>query len=348
MDLPETSMLNFFNKVLISLVELSPEGNFCSIESLINQCQSVVLGGQRQDYDSLLSHCQFSGLVQIKDVRVRISSLGHKFLSANREKFFEITGSQKQLIAEKIIFRGPWSNHARELFRNFYLNQSTEAYEYSIVETPLTQNLEGVIHFFKYLGVLSQKKHIFQVDRKYSQLVYELTADGKAITEAELEKILMENRKLGAKAENAVVEFERKRLEKLGKMAQAALVKKISTINTAAGYDIESFNGTSDDIFPNRFIEVKATRGKGVRFYWTRNEKAVAKKRGNDYWIYMMREFNENRPQDSLPIMIQNPEQSISTHKCLTMESHTFLIEEIEKVTLEKQTLQEMTWYLLI
>ena len=142
---------------------------------------------------------------------------------------------------------------------------------------------------------MRETEFIIQVDKKYVQLVYELTADSKAITEQQLERILMENRKLGTQAENAVVEFEERRLLKLGKNAQAALVKRISTMNSAAGYDIESFNGTSDEIFPNRFIEVKATTGAEIRFYWTNNEKKVAKKKKTEYWIYIMVEFREDQ-----------------------------------------------------
>ena len=45
MDLPETSMLNFFNKVLISLSELTPVGDSCAIDSLIN-VNPLYLGGE--------------------------------------------------------------------------------------------------------------------------------------------------------------------------------------------------------------------------------------------------------------------------------------------------------------
>lgn len=348
MDLPETRMLNFFNKVLISLSELSPTGDSCSVESLISQCKSVVFGGQRGEYDSVLSHCKHCGLLQIKNRNVTISALGLKFLSANRERYFEINEAQKQLISERIIFRGAWNNHARELFDHFSLNQASAVYELSIVDSSLPKNLNATIHFFKYLGILQEGEFVIQVVRKYSELVYLLTADSKAITEQQLEKILMENRKLGAQAENAVVEFERKRLIKLGKVAQASQVKRISIINTAAGYDIESFDGTSDEIFPNRFIEVKATAGDEIRFYWTNNEKEVASKRKDSYWIYMMKEFREDKPHDTLPIMIQNPENNIPKHSYLTMEAHTFLIKEIAGVEFSEHALEEIKWYQLV
>lgn len=345
MDLPETNLLNFFNKVLISLEELTPIGDSCSVEALINQCQSVVFGGQRGEYDSVLSHCKYCGLLQIKNKSVTISALGLKFLSANRERFFEINEAQKQLITERIVFKGPWNIHARELFEHFSLNQTSATYELPIAESPLSKNMNATIHFFKYLGILQEEEFVIQVVKRYVELVYLLTADSKAITEQQLEKILMENRKIGAQAENAVVEFEKKRLEKLGKPAQAAMVKRISTLNVAAGYDIESFDGTSDEIFPNRFIEVKATTSHEIRFYWSNNEMSVAKKKKEVYWIYMLKEFREDKPEHSIPIMIQNPEQVIPQHALLSMEVNKYFISEISEIELNEKSIEELKWY---
>ena len=172
---------------------------------------------------------------------------------------------------------------------------------------------------------------VIRVDKKYSELVYQLTADGKGITELQLEKSLMENRRLGAQAENVVVEFEKQRLKELGKMAQAELVKRISTVDVSAGYDVESFDGITDEIFPNRFIEVKATQGNEIRFYWSNNEMRVAKKKKDTYWIYMLVNFKEDKPQESIPIIIQNPEHCIKKNNCLIMKAHTFLISEIDE-----------------
>ena len=269
-------------------------------------------------------------------------------MNANRERYFEINESQKQLISERIVFLGAWSHHARELFNSFSLNQITETYEASILDTSLSKNQNASIHFFTYLGILQEDKFVIKVEKKYSELVYQLTADGKAISEQQLEKILMENRKLGAKAENIVVEFEKRRLIKLGKPAQAELVKRISTINTAAGYDVESFDGTTDEIFPNRFIEVKATTGDLLHFYWSINEMNVAKKKKNLYWIYMMTSFKEDKPYDTIPILIQNPGHNIPKRSYLTMEAHKFLVKEISEVVLSKHNIDEIMWYQLV
>jgi len=326
MELPETSMLNFFNKVLISLAELTPEGDSCSVDSLITHCKSFALGGVRGEYESVLNHCRFSGLISVKGKNVSLSTLGNKFLSANREKYFEITESQKQIFAA---------------------NTQTTLYELSTVETSLPQNQNVTVHFFKYLGILQEENFLIQVHKRYSQLVYELTADSKAISEQQLEQLLMENRKLGAQAENAVVEFEKQRLLKMGKTIQSELVKRISTINTAAGYDIESFDGTTDDVFPNRFIEVKATTGEDIRFYWTINEREVAKKKKKQYWIYVLTNFREDKPSESLPITIQNPEHIIPKHDSFSIEVNKYLISEIAEIELTEKHIDELKWYQL-
>jgi len=347
MELPETSMLNFFNKILISLAELTPKGDSCSVDTLINHCKSFALGGMRGEYESILNHCRFSGLISVKGKNVLLSTLGYKFLSANREKYFEITESQKQIIAERIVFKGAWSNHARDLFEHFSVNTHTALYELSTIETSLSQNQNVTAHFFKYLGILQEENSLIWINKKYSQLVYELTADSKAISEQQLEQLLMENRKLGAQAENAVLEFEKQRLLKMGKIIQSELVKRISTINTAAGYDIESFDGTTDDVFPNRFIEVKATTGEDIRFYWTINEREVAKKKKNQYWIYVLTNFREDSPSESLPITIQNPEYIIPKHDSFSIEVNKYLISEIAEIELTEQHIDGLTWYQL-
>lgn len=348
MDLPDTSLLNFFNKVLISLSDLNREGDSCSVKSLISQCKSIASGGQIGDYDLVIDYCKQCGLIQIKKDSVIISSLGQKFLDANRERFFEINEAQKNIIAERIIFRGSWNQHARELFEFFAPNYKKATYELSVVDSFLSMKQNTTAHFFKYLGILQEDGNLISVTKKYTELVYHLTADSKAISEQQLEKILMENRKLGAQAEIAVVEFEKQRLRKLGKTLHAELVKRISTINTSAGYDIESFDGTTEEFVPNRFIEVKATQSEEFRFYWSNNEMNIAKKKRDVYWIYFMKAFKEDKPQETNPIMIQNPGHSIPKHSFLTMKAHTFIIEEISEVKLRRHNLEELIWYQLV
>ena len=347
MDLPETTMLNFFNKVLLSLTELTLIDNRCAIDKLIELCKSKVFGGTLGDYEAAISKCKEAGLITIKDKDVAISTLGLKFLNANKMRYFEITEAQKHIIIERIVFKGSWSNHARELFEHFSANPITAVYEASIIEDAFTNELEFAVNLFTFIGILENDNGIVKVNKKYSQLVYELTADSKAIAEQQMEQLIMENRKLGNQAEIAIVEFEKQRLTNLGKTYQADLVKRISTTNSAAGYDIESFDGDNEDIFPNRFIEVKATTGSDIRFYWTINERNVAKTNAEKYWIYVLTDFREDTFNNVCPIKIKDPENALPSHKSLSIEVNKYLINAIEEVLLVEVVSNDLKWYVL-
>lgn len=340
-------MLNFFNKVLLSLSELTLIDNRCALNKLIELCKSKVFGGTVGDYEVIIAKCREAGLITVKGKDVAISTLGVKFLSANKMCYFEITEAQKNIIIERIVFKGSWSNHARELFEHFSANPMTAVYEASLIEDAFTSKLEFAVNLFTFIGILENDKGIVKVNKKYSQLVYELTADSKAIAEQQMEQLIMENRKLGNQAEIAIVEFEKQRLINLGKTYQADLVKRISTTNSAAGYDIESFDGHNDDIFPNRFIEVKATTGSEIRFYWTINERNVAKTKAEKYWIYVLTDFREDTVNTVCPIKIKNPESALPVHKSLTMEVNKYLINATEEVLLVEVLDNDLKWYLL-
>ena len=338
-------MLNFFNKVLISLDELTSNGNECDKESLISHCKSFVSGGILGDYETIIEQCRYCGLLTIPHLKISITLLGDRFLRANSEKYFEFTNAQKQVMIERVVFNGSWTHYARELFEIFFINLTSEKYECSLNEPRLTKHLLSVVHFFKYLGLLHFNESVITVDDKYSELVYHMMADRKAVSEQQLEKMLMENRKLGAKAEKVVVKFEQKRLLKLGKKYQADLVKKISHVDTNAGYDILSFDGITDDTSYNRFIEVKATIGKKIYFYWTSNERNIAKKKKMSYWIYMLRNFKEDKPFKSIPIMIQNPDVVVPDRAFLSMEVNKYIITEIGDVKLKEGKIDELKWF---
>jgi hypothetical protein len=88
-----------------------------------------------------------------------------------------------------------------------------------------------------------------------------------------------------------VLEYERVRLRSAGCEVEARAVSIVSDTDVAAGYDIESFDGTSEDLSPNRFIEVKSTTGGALVFIWSQNEYAKASELADRYWIYHLRSF---------------------------------------------------------
>ena len=128
------------------------------------------------------------------------------------------------------------------------------------------------------------------------------------ISQKDVEDKLKIQKKVGEIAEKRALEFEIKRLEREGCIEEAKHVEQISQDWANKGYDIESFDGHSDDLIPDRFIEVKGTTGKKFSIFWSQNEIEKAQELGSKYWIYFISEINledESAPND--PEMIQNP-----------------------------------------
>ena len=125
----------------------------------------------------------------------------------------------------------------------------------------------------------------------------------------ELRDILKLQEENGEKSEEEAVKYEKQRLKDLGvKRDIIDRVKRISKINTREGYDIVSFNGLGSLKY-DRFIEVKSTTGGYPIFYWSENEMAVAKEKGDEYFIYIYINFGTESQRLVTPI--QNPYREI-------------------------------------
>lgn len=88
------------------------------------------------------------------------------------------------------------------------------------------------------------------------------------------EKSQRNKQKAGENAELAVIHYERDKLNNLGHPELAELVRQISTDNSAAGYDVKSYEINDDGSFVEIHIEVKSAKivGKYVEFFISENE----------------------------------------------------------------------------
>lgn len=123
----------------------------------------------------------------------------------------------------------------------------------------------------------------------------------KVLSPKQLERLQASQAEQGAKAEEYVLRMELNRLKGHG---QINLVQQISAVNTAAGYDIESFEGHSS-FLPDRFIEVKSHRG-AERFFLSVGELGAAKELGDQYYLYLVDVDQYDSPEYS-PVIIKNP-----------------------------------------
>ncbi|SHI57548.1 DUF3883 domain-containing protein [Algibacter luteus] len=107
----------------------------------------------------------------------------------------------------------------------------------------------------------------------------------------------------GEEAERFVMDYETKRLNNKKE------IDWVAEYIVNEGYDVASYDNENDDI-PNRFIEVKSYDGDTPYFFWSRNEYLTAKRKQQEYWIYLVNRKEMNN-KNYEPIMKQNPYESI-------------------------------------
>lgn len=173
----------------------------------------------------------------------------------------------------------------------------------------------AVVGLLRSLGVLLDLEEatvLLKVQEPFSQALQtavSLSSKSKRIfkvlTPEQLEHLQEAQVKQGMRAEEYVLQLERKRLEG---HRQIQLVRRISLSNTAAGYDIESFEGP-ESFMPDRFIEVKSYKGE-EHFFLSLGELEAARELGDRYHLYLV---DVERLDSSyyLPAVIRNPANAL-------------------------------------
>ncbi len=123
----------------------------------------------------------------------------------------------------------------------------------------------------------------------------------RAVSADQLQDQLAAQAEQGLMAEEWVLKFERARLSDHPLVDQ---VRRVSSEDVGAGYDIVSFSETGK-LRHDLFIEVKSFRGT-KRFFWTRNELATAEEFGEEYALYLV-DFSEMNSPNYQPHVITGP-----------------------------------------
>lgn len=162
----------------------------------------------------------------------------------------------------------------------------------------------------------------FYISPTYDALVAKhCKARRKQLSLEQLKKKLEDNELAGEKAEQFVLEYEKKRLGQ----PLCEKVRCISEIDVTAGYDIVSFD-SNQSLEPDRFVEVKAASSAG--FYWSRNEYEIAKLKGDAYYLYLV-DLGRINQQDYSPQIIQNPAVNVMEAEEWFVEAQSYLIKYI-------------------
>jgi len=313
MRLPFSIELGYFNHLLFTITALSEGQDSCDVSLLVSACKSQVYDGRYVDYSRVLELASFANLIHLTNNRASLTSWGEDFLRENPETRFEPNPNQKRYISSQLVLSGPWENAAKKVLSNFLPNYKEITFEFPISETEaLGPEFKAALHLFWVLGILIKQGDLFQVNSEYVKHVNAVRTAKRRLTQAEVEGFIEQNVKLGFKAEELVVEFEKKRLRTLGRNAEADRVLRISDLEANAGFDIKSFNGDRPSIKHDRFIEVKSSQMSKLNFYWSLNEFDTSKELADRYWIYFIGDFTpEKNSLEINPVMIQDPFASI-------------------------------------
>ena len=214
-----------------------------------------------------------------------------------------------ELIIRKCFLKGNFSKKIMPILAQFHLDENNDLWYEKKSLTELFENTAflGILYD---VGLLVKDDASVKLNSKFyeNESIIEYRKKKKRITQTQLEASLKIQKKIGQIGEKIVLEFERKRLEKDDCIEESKQVKQISDEWANKGYDIESFNGHSENLEPDRFIEVKGSTGKKFSIFWSQNEIEKAQELGEKYWIYFVSEIdleNESTPND--PEMIQDP-----------------------------------------
>jgi hypothetical protein len=162
--------------------------------------------------------------------------------------------------------------------------------------------------------VFTRAGHLLITANAYNDVLIAFRDETGDFTEAQFQQSLREKRLLGNIAEKFVVLWERKRLSDSGHRLEAKCVIRISKRRVDAGYDIESFDGASKLLAPDRFIEVKGSGLPSVRFVWTPREMEKAKEKGPKYWVYFVGGIQKKtRTVTREPLMLRDPFASLNS-----------------------------------
>lgn len=212
---------------------------------------------------------------------------------------------------EKDIFKN--SMFSFDIFKNLFLfHHEMLPLVYSGIRDILVE-----FDFFIVEKKLNSVK--FFVNQNYNQLLNEhCRAKTKKISLKTLQKQLISDAIAGQKAEEFVLNFEKKRLKNFKD------VKIISGIDVGAGYDIASFNDLNAKNY-NRFIEVKAV-SKDMVFYFSANEYKISKILAEQYFVYLV-DICSISVSNYTPIIIQNPAKNIFQSLNYIIEPNSFKIQ---------------------
>ncbi|MBC8489122.1 MAG: DUF3883 domain-containing protein [Bacteroidetes bacterium] len=189
----------------------------------------------------------------------------------------------KQYLLESII--NAKKSNIKSLIFNLldeFKVRDSELFKKKIVALPIYK--KKIITLLIDLNFLTLKNNEYIVVKNYPEIIKYIT-QRTGISQEQLLNILKEKDNVGKLAEETIFKYEQERLLNFG---YAGLdIKIVGRKNVNYGYDIKSYDIKLNELI-DIYIEVKAVSKKDFKFYWSKNEKEVAKQLKEQYYLYLL------------------------------------------------------------
>lgn len=280
--------------------------------SVLSLCESTVQSGAFPDHELTVEYAVSVGFATIGEGTLALTAAGTEFSSLNPDFFYELTAEQRLVLARNHYLGGAFQGGCRDVLKAFNVSEDGSRLFWSDVDDGTITGPTWMIDHLCQLGVITRTEDGFETSAELSSVAVDFRDEPKGLTEEKFRELLADKLAAGDIGEQLIVAYERERLSNLGALVESHCVRRIGNVRLNAGYDVESFNGPSNAVGFDRFIEVKSARCKDVHFFWTENEMKVAEKLGERYWIYFVGGINvASRTASQEPLMFQDPLKSV-------------------------------------
>jgi len=279
-----------------------------SDKELLKYVRKTMLIDSNSTPHEIVSHAINYNLIEKENFTYRITTSG-KILGKYQDKpdFLLKEKSKKILIKECFLNLRLFDFNCKNLIMLFEPNSFFETFVY---KRTYKESVE-IVNWIKVLDgvnlIYTENKHVF-VRKEHLSIVNEfIRGIRNHIVDFNDQVIDNERNKIGDLAEEIAVDYEVNRLKKNGYVELTKLVQRISKIDTSAGFDIISCQGTGKYPEKRRLIEVKGTQSDKIQFIWSKNERNIATREGKSYWLYCFTNINIAKREASGPTCINDP-----------------------------------------
>lgn len=232
-------------------------------------------------FTSVLEFMNKMNFIEILDNKLLISEelrnrLGDNFININ-----------EVLLDGLLITPNQYSAEIEQFFQSVIIGADNSVININHYANNLYSNFRN---FLIHLGLFNfnaiEKTYLINPDLIY--FIIEFINDKNSISPNALFKIQADEKSLGDMAELEILNFEKNRLKAFPYLLDK--IKHVASYNSAAGYDIRSFelpSDTSGKIVP-RYIEVKAVSLMDYSFYISSGELAKATILKEKYYLYLL------------------------------------------------------------